>query len=800
MGVTAMLHEKAGDRAGAEGLDLSSYLPSWWGQEARLALMLPYVSLVNDTTIRTRSGELFQCVRLEGINSFTTEDDVLDKTARIFASIVAQSGTGFSYYVHKVSKAIRHDLSSMPGDDFAAAVNGRWQAALDRASLRDRTLTVTIVRRPSGLKRLPLAQKKSIAKMQQETELALRQLGEVVGFLRSTFADQSPHVLGASSGELLGFLGALNTGQERPILPGSPLGFLSQDVANTRVTFRGTHYEISEGPAGQRFGTIFAVKNYPGKTSCDILDELALPADMVIGHSFVPVNSNIMAERIKRQQRLMRSTDDGAVSLLAQLTDALDDLESKRLSFGDHHMTVAIYADTLDRLTDLASEVRNISSSQGIVLVNEKFAARTHYFAQHPGAAPMRSRLAAITNRNFADMAALHRARMGKTAADLPWGEPITMFPTPERSAYWFSFHEKGDPAKEPSSGHTLVLGRPGSGKSVLAAFLMAQARRLDARIIAFDYRQGLEMGLRALGGSYSSVKAGAKTGLNPLRTEVDDRGQAWLSDWMATILSRPEKPLTPIQTNWIREVVRQNAEALNPALQTWDQFASLMVSADDGGDLHQRLQEWTESGRYGWIFGMSREDTFSLEGDVVGFDLTGILDAEGDKERMAVLSYLFRRVERLIEDRRRTIIVVDEAWKALDNEYFAERLNNWLVTARKQNAVVLMLTQYASQLARTRTGKTIIEAVPTQILLPNTRAKISDYDMLSLNEKELGILLEAGTGSRLGLLRDDQGSVVIDADLSGLGNLVTILGGMEAGEKLVGADYRARPDFWRVE
>lgn len=778
--------------------DPARLLPDWWGREARLARMLPHVSLVNDTTVRTRGNELFQCLRLEGLNSFTTEDDVLDKTARLFASIMAQSGTGFTWYVHKVSKAIRHGLTPATDDDFAAAVDAGWRGHLDGSELRDRTLTLTVMRRPSGMTRVPLAQRRSIARLKEDTEAGLRQLGEVVGFLRSTFADQAPRMLTASSGELLGFLGSLNTGQELPIMQGSRYGYLAQDVANTRVTFRGPIFEISEGPAGRRFGTTFAVKTYPAKTSCIALDELALPADMVITHSYVPVNSNLMAERIKRQQRLMKSSEDGALSLLAELTDALDDLEAKRLSFGDHHMTVTVFAETLDRLETLAGEIRNIASTSGIVLINEGFAARCHYFAQHPGMTSARARTAAITNRNFADLAALHRCRLGKQEHDLPWGEPITMIPTPERSAYRFSFHERGKPDREPSSGHTLILGRPGSGKSVLAAFLIAQARRLDARIIAFDYRQGLEMAVRALGGRYASIKAGQQTGLNPLRTETDERGQAWLSDWLAILLARPERPLTPIQTNWIREVARQNAEAASPTLQNWSELASLMVSAPDQGDLHQRLLEWSE-GRYGWIFGLSREDTFRLEGEVMGFDLTGILDAESDRERMAVLSYLFRRVERLIEDRRRTIIVVDEAWKALDNEYFAERLNNWLVTARKQNAVVVMLTQYASQLVRTRTGKTIIEAVPTQILLPNTRAKPGDYDMLALNEKELAVLMEAGTGSRMALVRDDVGSVVIDADLSSLGPLVTVLGGMDAGEKLVGPDYRDRPDFWRV-
>ena len=38
-----------------------------------------------------------------------------------------------------------------------------------------------------------------------------------------------------------------------------------------------------------------------------------------------------------------------------------------------------------------------------------------------------------------------------------------------------------------------------------------------------------------------------------------------------------------------------------------------------------------------------------------------------------------------------------------------------------------------------------------------------------------------------------------VDADLSALGPNLTILGGMEKGEALVGADYRDRPDFWRL-
>jgi hypothetical protein len=41
--------------------------------------MLPYVSLVTDRTIRSRGNELMQCIRLEGVNSTTSENAHLDR-------------------------------------------------------------------------------------------------------------------------------------------------------------------------------------------------------------------------------------------------------------------------------------------------------------------------------------------------------------------------------------------------------------------------------------------------------------------------------------------------------------------------------------------------------------------------------------------------------------------------------------------------------------------------------------------------------------------------------------------------
>ncbi len=198
-------------------IDPLTALPAWVKGEKRLSMMLPYVSLVNDRTIRTRGNELMQCIRLEGVNSTTSEDGHLDRIGGLLAGIVAQVGTEFSFYLHKVSKAVDVTLPPVPGEGFAAAVDKRWHAHLGRAGLRDRTLTLTVLKRPETGSRLPFGLGASRSRHAADTTRRLRKLDEVVGFLLSSFDELKPRLLAASTGELLGFLGSLNTGEEHPL-------------------------------------------------------------------------------------------------------------------------------------------------------------------------------------------------------------------------------------------------------------------------------------------------------------------------------------------------------------------------------------------------------------------------------------------------------------------------------------------------------------------------------------------------------------------------------------------------------
>lgn len=305
--------------AGDEVLDTRTQTPSWYARETRLAHMLPYVSLVDDQTVRTRVNELFQCIRLDGVNSYTTDDAYLDKVTALFARIIAQLGPEYSYYVHKVSKAIAPELEPVADDSFASEVDQQWLSKLANSGLRDKTLTLTVIHRPPPRSFLPFVNRSAPERLKEETQKRVRRLNEAVNVFVSGLADLKPRVLSAKTGELVGFLGALNTGQELPLYPANTYGFLSFNVANTRVTFLDDHFELSEGVVGHRFGKSFTIGEYSEATSCTMFDMLTQRGDRHDGAMFFQPSCRSILRRScngfsalfhRRRRRLLDSEPD----------------------------------------------------------------------------------------------------------------------------------------------------------------------------------------------------------------------------------------------------------------------------------------------------------------------------------------------------------------------------------------------------------------------------------------------------------------------------------------------------------
>src|SRR5205085_720487 len=204
--------------------------------------------------------------------------------------------------------------------------------------------------------------------------------------------------------------------------------------------------------------------------------------------------------------------------------------------------------------------------------------------------------------------------------------------------------------------------------------------------------------------------------------------------------------------------------------------------------DLWARLRPWWGDGERAWLFD-NREDKTDLTAESVGFDMTQILDDAA--VRTPAMMYLFHRVEERL-DGSPAIIVVDEGWKALDDEVFVRRIKDWEKTIRKRNGIVGFATQSAQDALESKIASAIIEQAATQIFMANPKARSEDYvDGFGLTPHEYEIIRTLPDDAHCFLIKHGADSVVVRLNLAGEKDLLTILSGRERTVRILD-DIRA--------
>ena len=149
-------------------------------------------------------------------------------------------------------------------------------------------------------------------------------------------------------------------------------------------------------------------------------------------------------------------------------------------------------------------------------------------------------------------------------------------------------------------------------------------------------------------------------------------------------------------------------------------------------------------------------------------------------------MMYLFHRVEERL-DGSPAIIVVDEGWKALDDEVFVRRIKDWEKTIRKRNGIVGFATQSAQDALESRIASAIIEQAATQIFMSNPKAQAADYiDGFGLTEHELELVRTIPDSAHCFLIKHGNDSVVARLNLTGEKELLTVLSGRERTVRLL--------------
>ncbi len=751
---------------------------------------LPYAVQRDDNTVETRDGLLMQCIALRGMLFETADSEELNYRKVLRDAMLQSIGSSrFAIYHHVIRRRVDMEVEADFPDSFSQSLDSKWRARLQERQLYVNELYLTLVRKPlkGGVgiaDRLRGWLGATDGSKLSSFSAEVRQLSAAREALVAALSSYGPRLLGTyeSEGrycsEPIEFLGALFNGELAPMqLPYEDLGHY---IPARRISFGRSAIELSaNGHIPRRFSAIVSIKDYSAQTTAGMFDQLMrLPFEMTMSQSFAFIDRQSTLGQMNLALRRMRSAEDEAVSLRSELEEAKDQVAAGRAGFGEHHMTIAVHSESLDELDRHVADVTATLSDLGITTVREDIGLEPAFWAQFPGNFKYITRRAILSTSNFAGLASVHNFAIGSPKQN-HWGEAVSLLETTAAGPYFFNFHH-GD------LGNFTVIGPSGSGKTVVLNFLLAQARKYDPRIMFFDKDRGADLFIRAIGGSYDRLHPEAPSGLNPLQLDDTATNRQFLIDWVGQLAGG----VSVEDQGQIKDAVDANFAQPLPHRRL-KHFVELFRGGarPHGSDLWSRLKPWWGNGERAWLFDNSKDST-DLSARVVGFDMSAILD--DPVLRTPTMMYLFHRIEQRL-DGTPAIIVVDEGWKALDDEVFVRRIKDWEKTIRKRNGIVGFATQSARDALESRIASAIIEQAATQIFMVNPKASHEDYCVgFGLTEHELDLIRTLPDTAHCFLIKHGGESVVVRLDLGGEADLLTILSGREKNVRL-GDELRAK-------
>lgn len=792
-------------------------------KEIGVNAFLPYSGHVTKTIIKMENGDMMASIRLNGAAHQSADNEDLNGWHSQLNGLIRNLS---SPHVALWSHIVRREVSQFPEGDypegFIRDLNDKYRARVEETKLIVNELYMTLIYRPQpmkSVKAMDFFSRLSRKEAEEQQNEHIEEMEDLISKALSGLDRYEPALLGCyefrgnSFSEVCEFLGYLLNGEwHRFPLPRATL----RDILPTSRPFFGKGGLMSlRTPTKTLYGATLAFQEYPAHTLPGLLNDLlSVPFEYTLSQSFTFLSKPAARGRMSRQQQRLVNAGDVARSQVEAIDDALDDLTSNRFVMGTHSLCLFIRAKSEDDLKDHISLAGTILSDAGIKWSREDLGMAAAFFSQMPGNFEYRVRAGDINSLNFAGFSSLHNYPVGRLKGN-QWGPAVTMFKTTSGAPFYFSFHkgEEGADAKKAAKldpnhkelANTIVLGKSGTGKTVLEGFLLAQAQKFNRppqqrlTTVVFDKDLGAAVAVRGMGGRYYPLKNGISTGLNPFRLQPTPNNISFLDDLIRYLVKREGLPLTPRDEADIAQAINGVMSDKVPSHQRRLSAVLQFLNPTEANGIHARLKRWCHGfGPLGWVFD-NDDDTLNVEENpIVGFDVTEFL--ENDETRTPVIMYLMHRIQSLF-DGRRVIIFMDEFWKLLDDPEFEDFVKNKLVTIRKQDGFLVCFTQAPKQVIKSPIAFAIIEQTATKIFLPNPEADKEDYvKHFKLSEREYELIKNLPEKSRRFLIKQGSNSVVAELDLRGFDDELAVLSGNTAtsllAESLV-AELGDDPKTW---
>lgn len=768
---------------------------------------IPYHSYYNPHTVITKNGELLQVIKIEG--NFRGEpcenlDGVHASLCGTIRQVIAQSNLNkkVSFWLHTIRKRTPMASNLSGGDivfpdEFSEYVNSQWKKEQSWEYSYRNDVYLTILYDGQNIKLFD-AKNVAVAAVpkfnnrfcNRYLDAAYPILDELATFIlegirtqykasRLSLAERVMPTAGKVArpsifySELMEFLGRIvNLRSEAFPLPDLDLSVAMQ---TTQLMFGFNAIEARNEDIGdRRFAAMLSVKQYVDMPVMAVDCVMQAPIEFIISQSFAFIPSDKALKFSTAQKKLFSMSGDIKSNSSFGIEQMLNADHGNQIDFCENQISVMVMVDDLRKLDESVGKFLDSFAKLGLVTVREEILMEECFWAQLPGNFEFIRRSAPLYTEQIGGLCRLNRYNTGVTSGS-HWGNYLSVIPTDVNSPYFFNFHVQ-------DNGHTAIFDfnsfEDRTGK-ILQYFLLTQTRKFNTRIVIFDKNHSARLLLNKLGGKYFpmtqlekvnrdlAVDKSPRLTLNPFTLPQSNYNVSFLAAWCGLLVA---SDVALDETS--RGIIRSSVEKLYTLPEYERNLPKLVTLISElRPELKEPFEKWVGQGEYAGLFDYEH-DSLDMGVDMIGFDMTSSISKPAFL--LPLFSYLMHRVIDVIDDRP-TVIVMNEAWDLLENEFFTPRLASLLEMLRQRNVMVMFTTSQISSCSETQTLATLMEATSTQIYLPDEMLVSYRPKNLGVNEQDEYMLLGMERQRGDFLLKQNGESIALNLSIKELEDVLAI-------------------------
>ncbi|NMB84012.1 DUF87 domain-containing protein [Candidatus Roizmanbacteria bacterium] len=505
------------------------------------------------------------------------------------------------------------------------------------------------------------------------------------------------------------------------------------------------------------YRTLFIV-GYPRYVSANWLYSLiTFDHPLYISMYIYPAESKAVLDDLRRKIAEMEATIENDIkagkvvdpSVQVALDDALAlqaELAKGAERFFQFGLYVTVPADTLEELNQLTKEIDSVLASLLIVARQATLEMEEGFKSTLP---------------IFYDKLAVWR-NMDTTSLATTFPFATASLTRNEGILYGINQHDGSLIIFDRftlENANSVILGKSGGGKSFLVKLEALRLLMMGVDVIIIDPENEYKKIAEAVGGEFVEFSMKSQYKINPFdltstNAEPDELSNKILD--LHSLMRVIMGDLTPSQDalldrslvlTYREKNITQDPETFKnepPLLE--DLYKTFLgMETPEAKELADRLEKFVQGSASG-IF--NQQSNFDIKNP---FTVFGIRDLEENLRPVAmyiVLDYIWNRVRK---DKKKRVLIVDEAWYLIKKKDSGAYLHSFAKRARKYFLGLTTITQDVEDFLSTEEGKAIITNSSLQIILKQSTAaveKITDTFYLTGGEKHF--LLSAGVGEGL--------------------------------------------------